>query len=83
MKDVFEHAYQGTLNLFSEAVEILFACGKFLGVCMVYLTIPIWFLPYALFLRKGEKIKDNMSEQDYEMRLQQFLDEIEAEERKE
>jgi hypothetical protein len=55
MKDVFEHAYQGTLNLFSEAVEIVVACGKVMGVCMVYLTIPIWLLPYALFLRKGER----------------------------
>lgn len=53
MKGVFEHAYQGTLNLFSEAVEIIVAFGKVIGVCMVYLTIPIWFLPYALFLRKG------------------------------
>lgn len=73
MKDVFEHAYQGTLNLFSEAVEVVVACGKFIGVCMVYLTIPIWLLPYALFLRKGErKLKDNMSQQDYE--IQQLLD---------
>ena len=55
MKDVFKHAYQDTLTLFLEAVEIVVACGKVMGVCMVYLTIPIWFLPYALFLRKDER----------------------------
>lgn len=55
MKDIFEHAYQGTLNLFLEAVKIVVAFGKVMGVCMVYLTIPIWLLPYALFLRKGER----------------------------
>ena len=55
MKDVFEHAYQSTLNLFSEAGEIVVACVKVMGVCMVYLTIPIWLFPYALFLRKGER----------------------------
>ena len=72
-KDVFEHAYYGTSVALVNLAEHFLTLLEIICVCIIYLTIPIWVLPYALFLRKGErKMKDNMSEQDYEM--QQLLD---------
>lgn len=71
-KDVFEHAYQGTNCALICLAEFIMRLSEMLCVCVIYLTVPVWFIPYSIVKERVTKMKDNMSEQDYEM--QQLLD---------
>ena len=54
-KDVFEHAYQGTNCALICLAEFIMSLFEVLCVCVIYLTIPVWFIPYSIVKRKGDK----------------------------
>lgn len=54
-KDVFEHAYDGVSVASVNFTEHLLTLLEIICVCMIYLTIPIWFIPYSIVKRKDDK----------------------------
>lgn len=52
VKVIFEHAYEGFCNSFQGIIEFIVMLGKCFIVCLIYLTIPIWILPYAIFKKR-------------------------------
>lgn len=52
MKEVFEHAYEGMENALSSLVGNLIAIVQVCCIAVIYITVPIWFIPYSLCFRK-------------------------------
>ena len=49
MRDYFDHAYE-TLR---ELLEAFAGIGKCAAITCIYITIPLWIIPYAI----GKKLK--------------------------
>lgn len=54
-KDVFEHAYCGTNCALIYLAEFIMSLFEVLCVCVIYLTVPVWFVPYSIIKRKDDK----------------------------
>ena len=55
MKEIFEHAYEGFCNLIRGFIDFTEFFWKTVLVILVYLTIPLWIIPYAIYKKmKGE-----------------------------
>ena len=56
MREVFEHAYEGISNLLVNITDFALSIVKCVFVVLVYLTIPIWVIPYAVYkeMKGGE-----------------------------
>ena len=52
MKEVFEHAYEGFCNSIVRYINLCETLGKFVLVILVYITIPFWIIPYAIYKNK-------------------------------
>ena len=62
IKEIFEHAYTGmknTLNDFAE--EVVIPLGEIAVICFIYITVPIWFIPYWFVKRWKALTKDEKS----------------------
>ena len=45
VREYFDHAYEGFYYTFRTFSEMII-------VCIIYITIPLWVIPYSLFFRK-------------------------------
>lgn len=57
MKEVFEHAYEGFCNSTQCLVDFAQRLGGCVLVCFIYLTIPLWLIPYAIYKKLKEAKK--------------------------
>ena len=58
MRKYFDHAYEGWCNSFEpfiRFVELMIEAAKIL---FVYITIPVWIVPYVCFFRKEEETEE-------------------------
>lgn len=51
MSDYFEHAFEGLCN----SLGNLRYLGEVLLVALIYLTVPIWSIPYWLLFKRERK----------------------------
>lgn len=49
MRDYFDHAYE----TFLEILEAFAGIGKGVAITCIYITTPLWIIPYAI----GKKLK--------------------------
>lgn len=49
MSEIFEHAYEGLCNLIHRFIDFVGMVGKCVLICLVYITIPLWAIPYAIY----------------------------------
>ncbi len=52
MKEVFEHAYEEMENALSSFWDNVIAMFRTCCIAVIYITVPIWFIPYSLCFRK-------------------------------
>lgn len=45
----FEHAYEGFINTMKDLNEILSVLGELTVIVLIYLTLPVWVLPYWIY----------------------------------
>ena len=56
MGKYFEHAYTGFCNSMEEILAACLYLGELLKIAFVYATLPVWFIPYAIYRnRKARK----------------------------
>ena len=57
MRKVFEHAYEGASNLIVNFTNFGFSICKCVLVILIYITIPLWIIPFAIYkkLKGGAK----------------------------
>ena len=48
MKKYFEHAYEGFCNSMEPFVHLTQVMGEVAKILFVYITIPLWVIPYAI-----------------------------------
>lgn len=58
MKEYFEHAYEGFINLTEDFYNIVRVAFEFFCIVLIYVTVPFWALPYAIY-KKSRKDKEN------------------------
>lgn len=49
MKEVFEHAYEAYTNFIVECVGLAERLGNCVLIALVYITAPLWILPYHIW----------------------------------
>ena len=54
MKEVFDHAYEGFCYSMIAATEFTMRIFRCVCVVLIYLTIPLWFIPYVIYRKKKE-----------------------------
>lgn len=54
MKEIFEHAYETFFNGLDSIVDFFSMVVSIVIVSIIYLTLPIWVLPYHFFIKKKE-----------------------------
>ena len=54
MKEIFENAYETFLDGLESIVDFAAMFISIVLVSVIYLTLPIWFLPYHFFIKKKE-----------------------------
>jgi hypothetical protein len=55
MKEYFEHAYEGFCNSFSSPCDFAEAIAEAAKIACVYITVPLWIIPYAIIKKKRKK----------------------------
>lgn len=50
----FEHAYKQFVNAIKDLCENLVVLGEIAAIVLIYLTLPVWILPYWLY-KKNKK----------------------------
>lgn len=45
----FERAYEGFTNIMEDLNETLSMLGELTAVVLIYLTLPVWILPYWIY----------------------------------
>lgn len=48
MREYFEHAYEGFCNSMEPFLHFAQCIGEVGKVIFVYITIPVWIIPYAI-----------------------------------
>lgn len=54
MMELFAEAYEAVCKSLGGLVELLFVVLKLVAVIVIYLTIPLWLIPYAI-IKRGRK----------------------------
>lgn len=54
MRKYFDNAYEGFCNSFQPIIHLAEIMAEVAKVTFVYVTLPIWVLPYKLIFRKRE-----------------------------
>ena len=55
MKVIFEHAYLGFIDSIRDLYEFICDLGNVVIIVAIYLTIPLWIVPYAIYKhRRGD-----------------------------
>lgn len=52
---IFDNAYEGFCNSFQGFYEFAQSMGEMILVCVIYITLPVWILPYAIIKKRGAK----------------------------
>lgn len=48
MREYFEHAYQTFCNFLEAFMEFAVIISGTAMLILIYLTLPVWFIPYAI-----------------------------------
>lgn len=54
MREYFDHAYEGFCKTMQPFGDLAGAMGEVAKILFVYVTLPIWILPYKLILRRKD-----------------------------
>ena len=54
MMELLLEAYAAVCKMLGGLLELLFVVLKLVAVIVIYLTIPLWLIPYAI-IKKGRK----------------------------
>lgn len=49
MKEIFENAYNGACEGIKDTVELFAMFSKFVLITLIYITTPLWFIPFAIY----------------------------------
>ena len=52
MKEIFEHAYKGFYESTRNYYEFICSLGNAVLILAIYLTLPLWIIPYVIHKRK-------------------------------
>lgn len=59
VRKYFDHAYEGFCNSMQPFIRLAEVMEEVAKIVFVYTTLPIWIIPYRLFLRRKEKQNEN------------------------
>ena len=59
MREYFEHAYQTVCTFLEAFMEFAVIIAGVAMVILIYLTLPVWFIPYAICKKLKERSADN------------------------
>lgn len=52
MREYFNHAYKGFCNSMEQFANLAENIAEVAKVIFVYITLPVWIIPYSLWVRK-------------------------------
>ncbi|MBO5953307.1 MAG: hypothetical protein J6Q53_04205 [Oscillospiraceae bacterium] len=58
MRKYFDHAFEGLCNTLQPFAELVGCMGECAKITLVYITIPLWIVPYMVYLKIKER-KEN------------------------
>lgn len=53
MKEIFAHAYEGACATWQTLSDFIESVVKCILICFIYITLPLWFVPYAIYKKIG------------------------------
>lgn len=56
MRKYFDHAFEGFCNTFQPLTDCMVEVAK---IILVYATIPLWIVPYMVYLKIEERKENN------------------------
>ena len=54
MRKYFDHAFEGFCNSMEQYVLFAVNIAKVVIIAVIYITIPIWIIPYCIFTGRKE-----------------------------
>lgn len=58
MKKTFENAYNVACEGIKDTVDLVVMFGKFVLTALIYITVPLWIIPFAIY----KKVKGGAKE---------------------
>ena len=49
MKEIFENAYNVACEGIKDTVDLVVMFGKFVLTALIYITVPLWIIPFAIY----------------------------------